>query len=485
MGYFNIGLPLFSCQVQLHGGLRRLSLHLMIYAFISVSLAVGYRLIDHDSSLVSVADNMQKWLGWGQVILLVAVGTSALVRALYRDNTTRMMESHRSSPMSAFNIIIGYLIGSTFRVLLFFLFNLLAGFVLCILSHNPTAAWLSGNCCLFLSSLAIWSAALFLLMHSSKRSGAFSILFLLLSCAGPALITLLPAFGLLTGLCSGAWSVMGMTGTLPNRGEMGISLVATACMVVYWIFAAIRRFRHPALPILSVNLTMVLILFWWGASVIGLVYRERLMPPMFTMEQPDIIVQVICAVVVPLFLLAITIVFGQQHQPFQLKGARLTNPLDRLSQFPLVVLAVLNCCVGLLLLWVTAKYRTSWSSGEPILFVARPYAYTIAAYGTMALISSGSFRVSYNLTRSTKFGWLLVLPILFLPIIDFVRVMFLTEGDPTADAFGRLLVYSPLGTLIQAWMNSEHLLVEGLIVQAIAAAILCVLGLRNSAPVPK
>ena len=133
---------LWWVQFQLQGGWRRHLAIVVIYVSVVAGLtAAAYRL----EPTLTAGQVSQVWMMILSILqggILVLVGCSGIRRAVQRDYTTGMIESHRLTPMSGLTAAIGYLIGPNLQTLVLAGCGVVAGLIFSFVGGTGSADWL-------------------------------------------------------------------------------------------------------------------------------------------------------------------------------------------------------------------------------------------------------------------------------------------------------------------------------------------------------
>ncbi len=130
-------------QGRLVGG-RKVLLLGMVYVCALAALLFLVRWLEPDLTPKELVIGAIKFLSVVQCLILVIGGCNAVFRAINRDHTTQMLQSHRLSPMSSMGVALGYAFGANLQVLLLWLAGLVFGGVLLArgnhgIVYTPTA----------------------------------------------------------------------------------------------------------------------------------------------------------------------------------------------------------------------------------------------------------------------------------------------------------------------------------------------------------
>jgi hypothetical protein len=254
-------------QWRLLGGGKRIFSIVFAYAALLPVVVLGFRYIIREPHLASFCHGALMALAAVQSLLLLG-GCNSIYRAINRDATTGMLESHRLSPMRALYVVVGYVVGPLLQILGLFVVGIIAGVVLIRIGITGIDLWLLGNAYLLGVAIMAWTATVYLALVGKKPFNPSVVLLVLF--LSSALLMMVPAAGLATGVYAGVIAYRMMTGVdfLPGY--------ATAC--VYWVMVvmtliwgggAVRKFRRPDWPAFGTVRAIGLLAIWLGISVLG------------------------------------------------------------------------------------------------------------------------------------------------------------------------------------------------------------------------
>ena len=107
-------------QLRLLGGARKVVVNGLAYAMVLTFAILVCRRIFSYMSTTQYCDAALSIMVIVQCLVLIAGGCNAIHRAVARDSSSKMAESHRVSPLSAGAVVVGYMIGPTLQILLFY-----------------------------------------------------------------------------------------------------------------------------------------------------------------------------------------------------------------------------------------------------------------------------------------------------------------------------------------------------------------------------
>jgi len=426
-------------------------------------------------------------------ILTVLSGCSAVFRAIGRDRATRMLESHRLSPINASTVVVGYLFGPTMQTLLLFLVTVVYGTALALVSDLSAAGWLAGNLVLLTTALMAWSLVICSGTGSEKPINPTGI-FVGAGFVGAMLGAALPGVGLVTGAFSvvgGFWAMTGrfewaanptavVAGGNLQPPAMAVLMVANLLMTLVWSSASARRYRRPDRPAFDARNGTVLLILWLAGAGLGIALFDRLSPGTIETSRQF---QFIATLLLSLLLAAVPVSGACIDRARLLKGGQATAWAERVSSRWVIMACVGAVCLAM---GLSGAY---WEDGENRVAVAfarataGPWACTVLAAVAGMTALDGFFRVMYLARRrilgpSAAFVFAIWLA---PPAVDYL--LGLWRSSRLADPFGSLdfsLLFgcSPPATIVAVWTDLNVPVWPGLIVQVVLAAVMTRLAIK-------
>lgn len=482
MSYTALGNPIWSGQYRLQGG-SKLFFRTTLYGVALIALIMFYyRMNWFPRPINTYAVQVVRFLAWFQIVVALVGGTAAVTKALLLDSSTRMIESYRMSPMSAFTVISGYLFGGTLRILLMFLGGVLLGAVFCGLGNLPPAQWLLGNLQLLIVSVAIWSIVVFVGVGPRKPANLTGLV-ILFGALSFMTMPIMPGIALFSQVYAVAHCREVMLDTLSPSGGVGISLGLAVVALVFWSTAASRRYRRPYLPALDVTMSLILLAYWMACFVVGMAEVQTLLPASFRGSGLDAEPRaaLVGALFCPLLVAHLPVAATVNMRGRLLMGA---EPYRRTDRWPPALAAGIASLMIVVLvagvMAVGAREAGSW---------AKPHGLDTRAWGVVLvslLLSlwtvTGFLKASYYTVGRSLFAAVFVL-LLWAgpPLADGIRVAVLvhTQGvDPTIHAYSFLLGCSPFFSILAACQFPAYGVLPGLAVQAVVTVLALLLGRR-------
>jgi len=482
--------PMWKCHYFLLGGNRKMG---PLAGILPIALLVGYFGFQRILYPQPVAGWALNFLAGAQAFLLVIGGCNAVYRAMLRDYESKMIESHRLTPMSNSAVAVGYLFGATLQVLLIYAIVFVFGALLSWFSAGVPTAWMVGNIVLLNGALTLWAIVVFTGMRPAKPISPAGPIVGVAAFANAGLL-MVPGVGIMLSAYSSAlglglmWGLIGLNapGTL---ALLLVQLVLTA----YWVAAAAAKYRRPDLPALNAARGTVLLCLWLLFASLGMVAFDLLATTAAISrgDRPAEAVQWSITLILSLFV-ALAPLNGSVHcRILALRGASLRGWGDRFPDWATAVLAA-TLIVGVMFLlgapvWrpiltQVCQYKTAAppSNAELLQFFATRWAATFLACLFAMLSVRAVLAMAYVLTRSPKLttGVFIFVAWILPPGIDVSLAAAFADFSESIDlsvAFG----CSALGTVLLVWHDLPGPLGPGLIVQAALALVLSFFAART------
>lgn len=483
---FRLPLPMWRVQYDLLGGHRRMFSVLGICALLLVVAFLGSRRLFQSVPLPALAGYAVNLLGGIQVFFLVMGGCNAVYRAMLRDYDTRMLESHRLTPMSNVAVVLGYFLGPNLQMLSLCGLVLIFGTVLCFVAGVSAEPWLMGNLIAFMGATTLWATTIFAGLRVGKPLNPSGFL-VVVSIFGSLLLFLLPGAGLLlSGYATvlGATTMWGLVTPAPGLSALlcGLHLFLTA----FWLLVAAHKYRRPDLPGLNGPRGLFFLATWLVLATMGVVLFHPIAKSLSFPTDAFVGVDVMWSVMLGTsVLVAVVPLSGAvECRVLARRGSSMRGALDRVPSFLVVFLAVL--------LIVAISGGLGWSTWRKILdplgTAEDPRKLSILAWGLTALVSVAALLsaravllIGYALLRSPMWFLSLYVTVFWAapPLGDLILSEALREYDREASltwVFGA----SPAGTLGIVWNEAAARLRMGLIIQCALAVVLTLIASRLS-----
>jgi hypothetical protein len=470
---FALNNPLAWVQFQLRGGRRNLIFTMLAYVGIIGGL-IFVSLKADPNSTTRILNFWTKALLALQLAILVLFAPTAIRNSIRRDLTTRMLESHRLMPTSATQAVLGLMIGSTVQFTLMLGLTYLVGSLTWLGAGGSQKDWLLVNVICGIFGLCFWFASTLLAFMPASGIGLMSIGVIASLMSGGAVMTLLPALGVL------ASPVMGRTvfGLLDRGAEWSWPYQAAAlvqiCMAGLCYLAAVRKYRREDLLAFTPALGLILVAGWGMLSCTVVRYPEAFSSNVWGRGIPYQPGLASVGSMISAVLLALVPVSSAAWQTAEWeRRRRLQDPF--LPRRPVPV--NLTVLAAVLILGMVAD-------GLPVheylrLDFSAIVAMSISA-GCLLLACGYLLRILYRVTTRTITPLLLL--VLFVGIgpllLDLGR--FALGNDLDADVVTTLSACSPLGLAWCLWNGREIWLWPAVVVQMLPPLILGLLYHRST-----
>ena len=480
-------LPIWQLQYHLVGGHRRMIITLVCaVSVLAIGILGTYRLVGQPFAVIG---GYILWFHTGiQAFIMILSGCNAVYRAMLRDHQSKMIESHRLTPMSNMTIVTGYLIGPNLQTLLLFCVFTVSGAIVSRASGLPVDAWVYGNLMLLIGAVMVWSASVFLGMRQEKPINPAPIVVGLSVLSFP--IGMVPALGLFTGFyaCYLSLWLMAAAPKIPTQATIMIIGVCLA-YTLFWISTAAVKYRRPDLP----ALTGARGLFLLGMSLLfgtgGIIAFERIAtssPSLQEFYKSSLVrTQWLVTMNGALLLAAIVTSGAVRCRVLGSRGTALRGRSDRMSPLTIAILsAVLVCAimagVGSSIWWTLLPRIESDRSLDNVAHYALIWAWTLTACLLATLTLRTVLETAFRSLSSPK-----VLVIVFLivtwgvpPLIDSIHMTYLREVRGIGVDYGWLTAACPPGMLAAIWGPLDIRLWPGLVTQIGVLLILILVARR-------
>ena len=279
MSYLPLGNPLWSCQLQILGGVRKLIYVAGIYG--GLLLGASFLWIRAEGgALTSAVMEILRLLGAAQIGVLVLGGSGAISKALQRDYSTRMTDTLRTTPMSGWTVLAGYAVGACLQILTLFVVGAAVGALLIRLSGTglSVSAWISGNLAVLLVGASVWSFVAFAGLGAGRPTNV-TVLVVVLTVSAQFWLYVLPSLGLFIGAYAAVNSYSVMLNLMNVPDGYALELGVAGAMGTFWAWAAVRRYRKPWLPPLDPFAALILVGLATFCCMAAVMTSGRLLPP--------------------------------------------------------------------------------------------------------------------------------------------------------------------------------------------------------------
>lgn len=463
MQYIPIGNPIWSCQLQLLRGLRGMFATAIIYASIAYGAFLLYRRADMSIPLAAASANAMRIGVFIQLGLMTVAGSGAIHKALMRDHTTRMIDTLRISPLSAWQVAIGCIFGPALQMIGLWGVGVILGLVFATLGQAGGAAdWLLGNLYLLPIAASLWGMqVLFCVGHTRPFNlvALIAILAMVLAVSRTHIYAIGPFF-LVGGYTSMAACSRMLGRELPFEG---VSLAVSAAMTFFWIAAAASRFRQPHRPLLQPLAAVLFVAIWCTAGVLGIAYRNHLpvtggMPSMMPAAP-------IVFLILTLIVAQVPAVMAMQQRRRNLDGATIYRRRDAWPPIVTVILAI-----GVVVPAAMWLVRVCGAACYDIKPAAGPYC--AIALALAAITSFGVVKAMYCVWNKLILSSFLAIVLWAGPPIADHLYLQVTQHRHTVVENGYTLLFtiSPVGTFLASWTGIQPPIAAGLVIQGLMAA---------------
>ena len=404
-----------------------------------------------------------------QAGLIVIFTSTRVSTAIRQDQTSRMIESHRLTPMSPSQAVLGYLLGPVAQPMALCGVNVLLGLGLCRATGTPPVLWLTLNTVLLLFSLFAMVLSAFGAFSGRPAGAAVGWIASLIGMINFFSIgAVLPAVNVL------ATPVLGHTiFNLSFAGRDAVAIYAPSTVfqlliAVVCFAGACRRYRRDDRPALGWDLGLALLAAWVATSAFGIVFWDAVEPSVARGRNTDPAGQFLGSVMSAM-LLAVVPLAGSAWQSADWEGRRALGDRPagrRPPPPPLVALAAVALTLALVLALASAG-RDRGGAGAPPDAIARTAAVVLSFY----LATSYLLRILVRVTAKLLYPLLIWLMLsCFVPMsIDYVR-WWLDGGTPGETMLGAASAFGVPGALTQVWTADAQTTNAGIVFQAVLAA---------------
>lgn len=412
-----------------------------------------------------------------QVLLAVFGGCGAVYRATLRDYQTKMIESHRLTPMSNGSVALGYLFGATLQVMIVFFVVTAFGAVLSVFAALPVSLWLYGNLLMLNGAITLWAVVVFSGLGLSKPGNPAGVL-ILIALLGHVWLSAIPAAGLFVSAYSIAVGIALVLGAMtPSDPAVPLVAASNVLLTVFWMAAAAAKYRRPDLPALNAFRGLMFLGIWLVLGTLGIVgYAQAGTALPLPWGSAEIVDKQWTATMALSLLVALIPLAGTvECRLLVSRGASPRDWSDRVSDVLVAVIAAVMICLVMGLIgipiWRDLHSASAEANVNPMSLLGR-WCCTIAACLLAMLFARGLFVVAYSILKSPK----VVIAVLILlawggpPLVDLVLAGFIRDyGNPLT--FTWLFRCSPVGTIATVWTELRAPVWPGLIPQACLALL--------------
>lgn len=436
--------PLGRAQFRLLCSPRRHVQVAIAVPLILVALgAIFYRI--HSGNLAQFGGTAFVVLMLIQSILLGMVASGAVQKAVQRDYTTGMIDSHRLTAMSGGVVAFGYLAGPTAQALL------LAGEVVLLGAAVGAAcgtmsvtAWVMFNGLLLVTAITLWAMTLFIAVCTSGKSNLLGLFAMLIGFAAALLVGIVPGLRLLLGPVGIMDRVIarGVTGSVPD--DLLIAPFVQVALTLTFLAAAARKVRRADVQGFDWRLGLLLLAECVLIGATGLWLRLRgIATPgglsdLLLSESTHSNLEILCTPTI-LSLVALVPMSAALQRAALWRRRIALDPQADLPKPASAELIVLLACLLVLVQPLIIAYQWTWTGCER-LFAAEVCLLT----GVLGV--AGMMRISYRRSpRASATGFTVLFFWWVLPIVGSMiwRAYMESRGEEVPLPVARLL--SPVG----------------------------------------
>ncbi len=473
---FQLPIPMCRVQYQLQGGNTRMLVTAIVCAALLTFGFLGFRRLFHDEPLASVADWSLIFLAGMQMLVAVFGGCNAVHRATLRDYETKMIESHRLTPMSNISVALGYLFGSTLQTMVVYIMVIGFGVVLTVWATSGLNAWLQGNLLILAGAVMLWAIVVFAGMRPAKPISPAGPLIGIAAVGNIGLVAL-PGVGLLVGayaIIGGITTITSGSGT--GAGGVGALVFVAMLLTVFWLTAAAAKYRRPDLPALNAFRGLMLLAIWLVFATLGIAAQAFISTGSFFPIDDEIIRNQWVATMILSLVVALVPLNGVVACRLLIsRGALPRGRWDRASDLVVAFVAAAMICLAMGLIGIERCQEDvpRWLSLDGAIDPCVLLWLLTGVVCLSALLSArGLFVLSYGLLGKPRLIAGLVLALAWggpsgaaLVIAEATHVY----NEPLE--VGWLFGCSPVGSLVTLWTDLETPLAPGLTLQVLLAAV--------------
>ncbi len=271
---------LTRAHFQLSGGWRQnlviLGAYFILVAVIAAFLYRTSKPAEH--AMISAA--CLSFLSVIQGLLVLFVAPAAIRKAVLRDYQTGMIESHRLTPLSGLDLVLGYLTGPAAQSVLLYGAGLLAGGYFAVdygaalgFINVVMGGWYFSQFCLLPLGLLVISLVLLTALTTAGKVDLTLVLVVVGLAGGWILVPLVPGLALLFDVMSAGWIIRLLARAGPPAGDpavLGWAMLLQTALSLILLTAACRKVRAPDRPVFGTYLGLLLLTVTGVTLVIGM-----------------------------------------------------------------------------------------------------------------------------------------------------------------------------------------------------------------------
>lgn len=413
-------------------------------------------------------------LGIQSVLLLIA-GAGWVRRAVQRDFSSNMIDSHRLTPMTGWTAVFGYIIGPNLTFAPITLVNLFFAVGFSIWGGYPWWTWLVGLCIIACAAGAVASLSLLMALCSKGSANVVGLVVMGAVFGGGAIMFLVPGLGLLVG----SFSIMNMfraaSAAITFDRSLLVTIAGQLALTLIAGKAASRKYLRADVQAFSWPLGMVMYAFVLTYGGLGLRLWEDLFSIRFASESmleigPKWIATL---TVVALFaMLPLSAVIQQRetwqrHHLYYPEGA---GPAP--TPFWCVLVSVAAVTVAGFAITLGREFLPNLMVGESPALASR-IGLTLIVLVAALLPITGILKVIYRVREKAVWfvaAWV-VASWALLPAVDLIWAVYSEESDG-APTLSWLTGCSPAGAWAMLWLRPDLPFAPGIVVQVALAVLM-------------
>lgn len=476
---FQIPLPMWRVQFQLQGGHRRVWWIVAIVLLLELVAAFTFRRAMQRETLDEVCGMLLYALGVFQVGLLFLAGPNAIHRAMLRDYESKMIESHRMTPMSNIGVALGYLLGPPLLVMLIFLVTMVFGAFVVQLADADLGKWFGGHALILVSAISVWALVVLMGMRQGKPFSPAPVIVGLSAFSVP--LAMHPGAGAVLGLYAVALAFAACIdkGNLALEAFVALGFVSLLSSF-FWLGLAAVKYRRPDLPVVNAWRGLLLLSLWMILSSIGIAAWDRVVGGLVGPKRDTglHLIQWISTMTSGMALGCLVVIATANSSILVRQGRMPRGFSDRVHEIPLAFATTL-IVVGVLFAATqlgspfavegraAARGLTALPGGGPWLTSSLAVLSAALTAGALYRLAAARWKV-----KSPNVLTLVVLLALWaLPVVaDLIQAQFVSPPDSLR--FSVLLATSPGGAIAAAWVPVDVPVYLGLGVQWLVTVLL-------------
>lgn len=262
--------PLVWLQTRIDRGWQKLVFWPAILGVIVlIMIAVSYR-ITPPRDWGGTGGTWLAILSGASVLLVVVIASHQIRTAVLRDFTTRMIESHRLSPMTDLQIGLGYIVGGPLQALAIYAMTVVIGLGFAVDQANRMGSalvltgWLSLHVAIWMLAAMVMSLALLVALATNGKISMAMVLAGAAVVGGAFFAAFVPGVGLLLGVLTGfsLFEVLQGGGAAVDLAPLllsGVLQVALGAVLFHAAMRRVRRVEGAALPAPHALLTTLIV----------------------------------------------------------------------------------------------------------------------------------------------------------------------------------------------------------------------------------